>query len=300
MNEPFIILDAGVLCHRTFNSMGGLMYGDQPTGVIYGFMKDCQELSRKFNTKRFLFCFDHGKGIRYSMYEGYKKKRQEEKDNLAEEEKELRRMLQDQMSDLKTKWLPSMGFRNVFYQKGYEGDDMIACLAAKIPEHKEAIIITTDKDMLQCIRPNVHFYNPNSKTGEVYTEEHFEDEWGVTPSQWALVKGMAGCSTDEVKGIKGVGEKTAVKFLTENLGEHTAAFQKIQEALDAYKKGMGVLAVTMPLVQLPLKGAKVQAVRKDNYSQDGFEKMCKELGFRSLLPKTKGLIKGRQKTFWDA
>jgi len=274
--------------------MEGLAFGGKPTGVIYGFIKDCQELCNRFNTKRMLFCFDYGYGKRYKLYDGYKQKRQDEKANEDEEKQLLREALHDQIDGLRDKWLALIGFSNVFYQKGYEGDDVIADIAARVPENHKAVIVTADKDMYQCLRPNVDFYNPN-KRDQIVTEESFEDEWGIEAPQWAMVKAIAGCSSDEVKGIKGVGELTAAKFLR---GEISSGKKFLDVTQDLDNKN-GIIATNLPIVKLPLEGTKRCKIKKDAYNQKGFTVMCKELGFKSLLPTQGTLIKGKTKTFWD-
>jgi len=80
-------------------------------------------------------------------------------------------------------------------------------------------------------------------------EEKFKEKWyGLQPKQWATVKAVAGCNSDNVKGIPGIGEKTAAQFLTGNLARHLAKFDKIATAPKAD------IDFRLRLVKLPFEG----------------------------------------------
>ena len=294
--SKFLIIDCGFLCHRAFHSMGGLVHGDEPTGVIYGVFKDLQEFAREFQTQNVIFCFDHGKGKRYGMYPTYKAKRQAEKAAASPEDAAKYAGLQNQIENLKKRILSAIGFQNIQYQKGYEADDMIACVAERIPDYHEAIMITSDQDMLQCIRPNVSFYNPNKK--KLYTYQNFVDEWSIEPEDFGMVKAIAGCSTDEVAGIKGVGEKTAAKYLA---GELNTTSKKYKDIEDDMALENSIIGLNTDIVVLPLEGTKVKPFRKDRLDPIHFEIVCRELGFKSFLPnQNKGkLLQGKRKGIFD-
>ena len=299
MSKTFLIIDCNFLCHRAFNSMDGLAHGETAAGVTFGFIKDCQSLINRFHTKNIIFAFDHGRGKRFDIYPKYKEKREIEKLEASEEEKESRQELYDQMDDLKKKWLPSMGFANVFYQKGYEGDDIIAEIAARVPSKHKAIIISADQDLYQCLRDNVEFYNPNFGDKPNITKQSFIENYGVTPDQWWQVKALAGCSSDGVKGISGVGEVKAIKFLRGELNKGVI-LDRITEDTAKTKEQGGLYETNVELVKLPLAGTKRSKIKKDEYNQKAFKKMCKKLGFKALAGggKQTGLIKQKEKTFY--
>ncbi|GAH00618.1 unnamed protein product, partial [marine sediment metagenome] len=97
------------------------------------------------------------------------------------------------------------------------------------------------------------------------------------PREWKLVKALAGCSTDGIPGVKGVGEKTAIKYLTSQLKETTKACQAIIS-----KEGIKIFKRNLKLVALPFKGTNVFKLKKDKLSKEGWIKVTKTLGMKSL------------------
>src|SRR6266849_2337202 len=102
---------------------------------------------------------------------------------------------------------------------GYEADDVLATLvehALKIPD-LEVVIVTGDKDLLQLVGPRVRVLSVLGRTGEriVYDEAKVRERWGVEPAQIADVLALMGDSIDNIPGVHGVGEKTAVKLISQ-------------------------------------------------------------------------------------
>ena len=126
--------------------------------------------------------------------------------NLTEEEEESNRIAYEQFDKLKLV-LPEMGFANVFEEKGYESDDIIASLV--VGSDERTVVISSDKDLYQLL----NWCNICDIKGSVYTKNMFIREYKINPSGWKRVKSIAGCNTDNIKGVKGVGEKTAIKYL---------------------------------------------------------------------------------------
>jgi len=160
-------------------------------------------------------------------------------------------------------------------QKGYEADDIIASLTQTIPTTSEVVIISSDHDLFQCIKSNVCMHNPS--TGKILTLQGFKKLYGITPQEFTMVKALAGCSTDNIAGIPGVGEKTAIKYLKGELKDTTKAFQKIvsAEAVQIRKRNMS-------LVQLPYEGVNKFHLRPDQLSEAGWIQVMNKLGMKSL------------------
>jgi len=129
---------------------------------------------------------------------------------------------------------------------GYEADDVLATLvehALKIPD-LEIVIVTGDKDLLQLVGPRVRVLSVLGRTGEriVYDEAKVRERWGVEPAQIADVLALMGDSIDNIPGVKGVGEKTAVKLITQFGGVDgiyqnlTLVAGKLRETLAASRK----------------------------------------------------------------
>ncbi len=272
MNRVWLILDATYLCHRAKHVFGELSYGGSATGVIYGFLKDLEYLEDFFQTKYVIFCWDYGKGIRKTMNKDYKKKRQEVE--YTEEEQQFENAFREQMKLLHTEYLRTIGYRNIFYQKGYEADDIIASVCQNLPKGDTGYIVSADQDLYQLLSDNIAIYHPQKR--KIITAELFEKEHGIKPEQWSSVKTLAGCISDNILGIPGVGDKTAIKFLTGQLKPESKIYNRI------ISESQIVQERNYPLVKLPLKGTKVFRLKKDKRNKKGYNEVIEKLGMKSL------------------
>lgn len=234
-------------------------------------LRDIMNLQSLHNTPYIAFCFDHGVSLRCANYPKYKSSRRDK--IRSPEEQAAYEELRFQIRMLKTDYLKSVGFQNIFFQKGYEADDIIAGLCQGLHKNQEAIIVSADHDMYQLLSDNVSIWNPNQK--EMMTKHRFSQEWGIEPDLWIDVKSIAGCNSDEIDGIDGVGEKTAAKFLTGSLKEKTKAFRAIVA-------GNAIWNRNRQLVKLPYPGLKNHVLMVDAASPTKWDQLAKRLGIRSL------------------
>ncbi len=286
MRKKWLILDCNYLCHRAKHTTGGLSYENKPTGVIYGFLKTIISFQEMFDTPYIVFCWDSRTSKREDIYPAYKQQRKSRYSDLTDKEIQFEKEFRYQMKKLRRKYLFRIGFKNVFVQPGYESDDIIGSICINLPMVDEAVIISSDKDMYQLIRHNVVCYNPQKN--KILTLQGFKKQYGIIPEQWIAVKCIAGCNTDEVVGIRGVGEKTVIKYLQGELKETTKAFQKIEKEKVKYTKK------NYPLVALPFKGTMNPILEKDKILKDGWRAVTKELGMKSIrnrIPKKRSLLK---------
>ena len=286
MNRKWLILDCNFLCHRTKHVTGGLSYENKPTNVIYGFLRTVIALQELFKTKHIVFCWDSKSSKRTKLFPDYKKKRSQKYKEWTEKELRQENAFRLQMRKLRKVYLRQIGYRNIFCQKGYEADDLMASVAYNIPEDDEAVIITSDQDLLQCIRHNIAFYDP--RKNKVMTLQKFKKKYGIIPEQWIVVKILAGCSTDEVPGIRGIGETRAIQYLQGELKETSKAFQKIE----AERKS--IFIQNYPLVCLPFENTKVFKLKKDKLCQKGWQEVVEKLGMKSFRKEMPMIIKGRR------
>jgi 5'-3' exonuclease len=256
------------------HSTGGLSYDGSATGVIYGFLKSLSGFQDLFNTSNFIFCWDSRTSKRLELYPEYKANRH--KNEYTTDEIEFYRAFKKQMKLLRTTYLPTIGFRNVFVQRGYESDDVIAriCLHSIVNDN-EAVIISSDKDLYQCLEHNVSYYNP--KTGKILTMQSFKKQYGIDSQLWGMVKATAGCTTDNVKGIQGVGEKRAIDFLLGRLNPDSKAYKAITSP-----EGNKICDFNQELVILPMKGTNFFKLKRDNLSEQGWKQVTKLLGMQSI------------------
>jgi len=275
--KTWSLLDAPYLCHRAKYTTGGLSYENTPTGVVYGFLKSISHFQELFNTPNVAFCWDSKFSKRQKIFPDYKKHRADKYKDMDKDTLKLEKEFRWQMKMLRRKYLPIIGYKNVFVQKGYEADDIIASICINLPMMDEAIIISSDQDLYQLIESNVSLFNPVK--GKTLTLQGFKKKYGIEPYLWRTVKIIAGCDADGVPGIKGIGEKTVIKYLKKELKETSKAYEKIVNMDDVlYKRNKR-------LTTLPLKGTKVFRLREDKITQKGWNKVVEMLGMRSLRDK---------------
>jgi len=272
MSKKWIFLDTPYLCHRAKHSTGNLSYQGDATGIIFGVLQSLSLFEDLFRTSRFVFCWDSKFSLRKEVYPKYKANR-EQKEYTAEEEL-FNIAFRKQMKYLRRTYLPMIGFKNIFIQKGMEADDIIASLALYLPDNQEAVIISSDHDLYQCIKHNVSFHNP--QTCKTLTLQGFKKKYGIEPTDWCLVKALAGCSTDNVPGISGVGEITAIKYIKDELKKTSKAFNKI------FNEPSSSMTLNRQLVSLPYPGTQKFHLRRDILSEEGWKQVTKKLGMKSL------------------
>ena len=265
MHSPTLVIDSNYLCHRAYHTTGEFRHKDQPTGVIYGFFNQVFTLVERFRPSNVAFCWDSRESIRKKITSTYKANRKNE-----EPTQELLDAYA-QFDLLRTKIIPGIGIVNNFIRPGYEADDLIAQIV--LAYQNECLICSGDEDLFQLLS-FAKIYNPAKK--EYITEQDFINKWGIQPIQWSRVKALAGCSSDNVIGISGIGEKTAAKYLLGKLDKNSVKGRAIENA------NKELIDKNLSLVQLPLPGLSRIVLDENQFSQMEFERVCKKYGFRNL------------------
>ena len=280
----YLIIDSNYICHSVYHSLPTLSFGSRGTSIIFGFMKRLISFASQFPSSKMIFVWDSVDSIRKEVYPDYKKVRAGRYAEMTAGEKRDKEGAHRQFTEIREVALPLLGFKHIYSQEGYEADDLMASITMNNDGH-EFIIITTDQDIYQLIDDHVMLYNPASKS--IQTVNTFTDEFGCHPNMWGQAKAIAGCSTDNVSGVVGVAEKTAIKYLTKKLSDKTKAFKNIEAAHEMIEENK-------ELVILPMHGTRVISIEgKDELSRQNFIHMCEKYGFQSLLT-SKSLSK------WDS
>ena len=205
--DKIILLDGNSLSYRAFYAMPALknkkgLY----TNSVYGFTLMLERILEDTKPKYALVAFDKGKEtFRHKSYEAYKGTRDKTPTELVEQFGYVRELIE------------SYGIK---YEEhlDYEADDIIGSYA-KIAEKAglEVIIVSGDKDLTQLASDNITVYYTKRGVTEIdyYTPEFINEKYGLTPQQIIDMKGLMGDKSDNIPGIPGVGEKTAIKLLTE-------------------------------------------------------------------------------------
>lgn len=205
---PTLLLDGFNLAYRSFYAIPELNRSDGfPTNALHGWVKTVWRLEDLYPDSRLLAFFDLGhdeeKSALLPAYKANRAAMPEALDRQFPRIKELSHYL-------------GLG---VAESEGIEADDLIASAAAQLrAEGKEALIVSADKDLAQCIQPGVSQLLPpptaNPKLGwRTLDEEAVREKYGIRPAQVADYLALIGDSSDNIPGIAGVGPKTAAKWL---------------------------------------------------------------------------------------
>jgi len=233
-----IIFDSNYVAYVSkFSLSQGLSYRGTNTEIIFGFLKQVLTLAEQFKDSDIVFCWDSKESLRKKIYPEYKANR---KENLTEEQKEENQIAYAQFNILRKTILPELGFSNNFMEEGYESDDLIASLV--LARTDKPIVISSDKDLYQLL-DHCNIYNITKR--EIYNKELFTREYGIRPFRWITVKSIAGCNTDNVKGVEKVGEKTAIKYLKGEMKPSAKTYDSIIN-FD--------ISINKKLIELPFTG----------------------------------------------
>lgn len=269
-----LIIDSPALCHRAKFAMQKveLSFEEMKTEIIFNFLNQIMSLAKRFETNQFAFCWDSRKSFRRDLYPDYKYKRKEEK---TQEEKDFNNLAYEQFHRLRREILPALGFKNNFIQTGLEADDIIASLTKEEHIYQTIRVVSRDNDLFQLLDYCALF---DFQTSKLITDVSFTKRYEILPSLWKHVKSHAGCSSDNVTGVKGVGEKTAIKYIKNTLPKHHKTFKAIES-----KEGQKIIERNKQLVYLPFKGTKKFPIQEDRLYSKDFYNTFETLGFKSFL-----------------
>jgi DNA polymerase-1 len=190
----------------------------QPTNAVYGFARILLKILREQQPTHIVMAFDAGGGtFRNEMYAEYKATRQETPEDLRSQLPLMTTLVE--AFDIPVLRVP-----------GVEADDVIGTLARRAEDAgMEAVIVSGDKDLLQLVSDRVRVYDPSKgDAGIWYTPNEVRERFGVEPERVIDVLALMGDASDNVPGIRGIGEKTATKLL-ETYGSLDDLYQHVDE-----------------------------------------------------------------------
>jgi DNA polymerase-1 len=288
--KKFFILDGNAYIHRAYHALPPLSTSNnQQVNAVYGFIRLLLKIKSIFTPDYIAVCFDYpSKNFRHEIFKEYKANR-----------KPLDEALISQMP-LAREAVDALSISKVEIQS-YEADDLIATIVKHNKESSvQTVIVTGDKDILQLTEDeNVLVWNDSKDI--MYDTKKVEEKYGVKPNQLLDIFALIGDATDNVPGIKGIGEKTAVKLLKEY-----GTLKNILKNADSIKGNIGKLLqqgkdnveLSKKLIELnfnvPLD-YKLNNFENKDLDADKAVSFFEKYEFKSLADKYSGKNKDSQK-----
>ena len=285
--KKLVLIDGNSIAYRAFFALP-LLNNDKGvhTNAVYGFTTMLMKILEDEKPSHIMVAFDAGKTtFRHETFKEYKGGRQKTPPELSEQFPFVRELLK------------SYGISQ-YELENYEADDIIGTLATKAEkEGFEVKVISGDKDLTQLSSENITVSITKKGISEIedYTPDHIKEKYGLNANQIVDMKGLMGDQSDNIPGVPGVGEKTAIKLLkefhsVENLLESIdqVGGKKLKEKLQEFKD-QAVMSKQLATItrEAPIK-IELSELEYEGYQRDELVRFFKELGFNSLLDKVGG------------
>lgn len=238
--QPLILVDGSSYLFRAYHSMSQTGFSNsagQPTGAIYGVINMMKSLCKQYDSQRIAVIFDaKGKTFRNDIYPEYKANRPPMPDDLRSQIAPVHNIIR------------ALGFP-LYAIEGVEADDVIGTLSHQATLQGQQVIISTgDKDMAQLV--NQHVSLINTMTDQFLDIEGVKQKFGIPPEQIIDYLGLMGDKVDNIPGVAGVGQKTALGLL-QGIGDINEIYQNLDKIAD-----------------LPIRGAKKLAAKMQQHESD--------------------------------
>ncbi|MCB2214181.1 DNA polymerase I [bacterium] len=280
--RAYYALTAGGTRSAAFQTSSG-----EPTAGVYGFTSILLRIFEKESPDYLAVVFDKGKTFRHEMYPDYKGTRAKMPDDLRTQVERMREIV-DAFN------IPRLEREN------YEADDVLGSVARWAAEEKGlgVKIITGDKDLLQLVTDQVIVNLAGAKLSDAkdYLPKDVKAKLGVMPDKVVDYKALIGDSSDNIPGVKGVGQKTAVKLLDE-YGTLEEIYNHIDEITGRAKKALdgskdiAFLSQELSRIVTDLDvDLDLDQARIDRFNPRAVEDLFRELEFRTLIRELNGLV----------
>ncbi len=280
--KTLLLLDGNAIVHRAYHAIPPLTNDEGiQTNAVFGFTSTLLTVLEKFQPDYIVATFDlPGKNFRHDMYSDYKATRKETPEDLIPQ------------FDLVKDVVRSMGIV-IAEMEGYEADDVIGTIAKQASGDKvETIIVTGDKDTLQLVDDHARVFTMSRGIHDMvlYDRELVKEKMGVTVEQIPDYKGLRGDSSDNIPGVKGVGEKTAIALLSE-YGDLDGVYANLNNIKDAWRKKLetdkekAFLSKELGIIKtdVPIEPINYDFAKTSDMTFDTARKMFLQMGFTSLL-----------------
>ena len=217
MSQKIVLLDGYSLIYRAYHALSAPMNAPDgtPTNAIHGFMMMALKIIDEERPDALAVAFDtHAPTFRKEMYDGYKATRKPMPDDLRAQDPVIRELI------------GQMGIA-ILEKKGWEADDILGTVSKKCEDTGDtALLVTGDRDSFQLSGPRTTIIYTRRGASDVtrVTPAYIRENYGIEPAQFIDVKALMGDSSDNIPGIPGIGEKTALKLIIQ--------YGSLSEALD--------------------------------------------------------------------
>ena len=283
--KKIILVDGNNLLFRSYYATaynGNFMKNSKgfATNALFGFVNMINKIVNEEKPEYIIVAFDKGKTFRHDKYKDYKDGRQETPDELK------------QQFPVAKELLTYMGIK--YYEiDNYEADDIIGTFSEYCNKDSEYVgtIISSDKDLLQLISDDVDIKLLKQKDYVRYNKSSFKDEWKIDPINIIDLKALMGDPSDNIPGVKGVGEKTALKLLWDykSLDGIYANIDKIKgklkEKLESDKENAYMSYDLATIVRDVPMGIDINDIKIKQPDYDSLNKLYEQLEFYSFLKK---------------
>lgn len=290
-----IVIDGNAVIHRAFHALPPLATKKgELVNAIYGFLLVFFKAIKEFQPDFVVATFDFpGPTFREKKYKLYKAQREKAPDELYEQIPKVKEILKN--------------FNvQIFEKQGFEADDLIGTIASLAPKKQilpeiETIILTGDLDALQLVDKNTKVYalRKGVKDTVLYDKEKVKEKYGsLAPQQLVDFKALRGDPSDNIPGVPGIGEKTAIKLIKEfksleNLYSH---FNKVEQPLRAKleenKEQAFLSKILVEIKQNVPIDFNLKKCRWGDYDKNKVTQILKDYEFKTLierLPEKKSL-----------
>lgn len=283
--DKMVLIDGNAIIHRAYHALPPLKNKQgQLVNSVYGFASLLLKVIRELEPKYFICAFDlAGPTFRQKQFKEYKAKRVKPPQELYDQIPQVKELVR--------------AFNIQIYEKeGWEADDVIGTIAQKTEDKKniENIIVSGDLDTLQLVTPltKVYFLRGGIKEAVLYDEEGVFERYQLKPEQIIDLKGLQGDASDNIPGVPGVGQKTALDLL-QKYQDINRLYEKIEEADDISPriktklleyKDQAFLSQDLATIRKNVSlGFKLEDCLWQDFSRKKIIHLFEELGFRSLV-----------------
>jgi len=283
--KKFVIIDGNALIHRAFHALPPFKTRKgELVNAVYGFTSILFKVIQELSSDYLVATFDlAGPTFRDLEYEEYKAKRVKHSQELYDQIPRIKEIVE-------TLEIP------IYEKKGFEADDIIGTITSKIINQKSEIkniVITGDLDMLQLVDKNTEVHVPKKgiKDIVVYNTSAVKERYNLKPEQIIDLKGLKGDASDNIPGVPGVGEKTAIKLLKE-----FGNLEKLYKDLESSNLNIKLKARLLEYKEQAFFSKRLTTIKLDvpidfdlekckwgNYDKKKVIKLLEKLEFNSLI-----------------